>query len=79
MLPLTFNLNAPFEIGNSINNVFKNLDIVIMDDDTPNNDQQMGSALFNANLQLLTNCPPSITLNTINSAFTITLFFDYIN
>jgi PKD repeat protein len=79
MLPLTFNLNTPFEIGNRINNVYKNLDIVIMDDDTPNNDQQMGSALFNANLQLLTNCPPSITLNTINSAFTITLFFDYIN
>lgn len=79
MLPLTFNLSTPFEIGNSINNVFKNLDIVIMDDDTPNTDQQMGSALFNANLQLLTNCPPSITLNTINSAFTITLFFDYTN
>jgi len=79
MLPLTFNLNTPFEIGNSINNVFKNLDIVIMDDDTPNTDQQMGSALFNANLQLITNSTESVTLNTINSAFTITLFFDYTN
>jgi hypothetical protein len=79
MLPLTFNLDAPFEIGNSINNVFKNLEIVIMDDDTPNTDQPMGSALFNANLQLLTNSLPSVTLRTINDAFSITLYFYYVD
>jgi len=78
-LPLVITLNIPYEIGNSITNVFKNLDIVLMDDDTPNTDQQMGSALFNANLQLITNSTESVTLNTINSAFTITLFFDYTN
>ena len=79
MLPLTFNLDAPFEIGNSINNVFKNLDIVIMDDDTPNTDQPMGSALFNASLQLITNSTTSVTLRTINDAFSITLYFDYVD
>ena len=79
MLPLTFNLSTPFEIGNSINNVFKNLDIVIMDDDTPNTDQQMGSALFNANLQLITNSTESVTLSTMDNAFTITLYFDYVS
>ncbi|MFZ9577105.1 MAG: hypothetical protein ACO291_09455, partial [Bacteroidia bacterium] len=78
-LPLVFTLNIPYEIGNSITNVFKNLDIVLMDDDTPNTDQQMGSALFNANLQLITNYTESVSLSTMDNAFTITLYFDYVS
>ena len=78
-LPLVITLNIPYEIGNSITNVFKNLDIVLMDDDTPNTDQQMGSALFNANLQLITNYTESVSLSTMDNAFTITLYFDYVS
>lgn len=78
-LPLVFTLNTPYEIGNSITNVFKNLDIVIMDDDTPNTDQQMGSAILNADLNLITNTTESVSLNTMDNAFTITLYFDYVN
>ena len=78
-LPLVFTLNIPYEIGNSITNVFKNLDIVLMDDDTPNTDQQMGSALFNANLQLITNYTEFVSLSTMDNAFTITLYFDYVS
>ena len=76
-LPLVFTLNIPYEIGNSITNVFKIIEIVIMDDDTPNTDQQMGSAILIADLNLITNTTESVSLSTMDNAFTITLYFDY--
>lgn len=79
MLPLTFNLPTPYEIINTNNNNFKNLDIVIMDNDAASPDQQMGSVLFNASLPLITYSTEYVILNSINNTFSIKSYFDYIN